>query len=161
MPPRASVKMGRMPKAADRLPSQRPSRQEQEEEATSAELKRQLDRLQRELIRVMAQRAAAERKVRSLQAAPPPVPKATRTIKKIKSKTTFYEHVEELCVFLRAFDGLDVTQHALDTSGWTNVAGIRLALAPLLERATARRDVVVVEVGAWRGGSACRRATSP
>ena len=59
-----------------------------------------------------------------------------------------------------AFDGLDVTRHALDTSGWTNVAGIRLALAPLLERDTARRDVVVVEVGAWRGGSACAIATA-
>lgn len=53
---------------------------------------------------------AAERElVKKLKAAPAvPVPKQSRTVKKTESTRTYERHVEELCVFLRAFDVTDV-----------------------------------------------------
>ena len=97
-----------MPKREDREKSQRASPEERLEEADKAELARQIKALQRELAIATSYRNSADRRVHELEVQPPPKPDVNRKIKKIKSKTQFYEHVEELCVFLRAFEPADI-----------------------------------------------------
>ena len=53
-----------------------------------------------------------------------------------------------------AFQNISISSHKVDTTGWTNRDGIRLGLAPVLDDTTPKAAVVVVEVGAWKGGSA-------
>ena len=59
-----------------------------------------------------------------------------------------------------AFGELDVTGWRPNFRGWTNVRGLQQAISPVLAGELGREEVVVVEVGAWRGGSARAIATA-
>ena len=98
-----------MPKAQDRLPSQRKPLEEREEDVSNTALRAELKELRRQLTKAQQYGASRKKKVEELSSAPKvPVPKAARKIKKISSTTRFHVHVEELCVFLRAFDAADI-----------------------------------------------------
>lgn len=119
--------MGRMPRAAERLPSQRESRDLRELEAQVAALKADILTHEQSLRDVMDLRNSADRRVRQLEAEvkelrPPSTDGLSSVIPKIKdtTSTTFYDHVNFGFEWLRRFhieDIVPITVAALKKVG--------------------------------------------
>lgn len=58
-----------------------------------------------------------------------------------------------------AFDDLDVTQHTLDLQGWVNT-GFDKCLGIVTDKLKPISQPVVLEVGSWKGASACKIASA-